>query len=170
MRQADARQRAVRRACARCRPLAGVCLPRLPQSRLHPRTDAARMAGLSGAAVLRGCWRDGAGRHPPRRSKHSYSWRETAFILGLVLVPTGLLVLAMSLGMAAAMLLRRAPRRKLVFNTAVVAIETSVGVAIVGWRALVLDRACGGTTSSRRQHILLLVAATICMHAAVDRP
>ena len=96
-------------------------------------------------------------------SKHLYGWRETALILGLVLVPAGLLVIAMTLAVAAAMVIRKAPRLKLIFNTAVAAVEASVGVAIVAGAHL-YSRTVRWDAIFTRQHILLLVAATICMH------
>ena len=64
-------------------------------------------------------------------NKHYYNWRETAFVLGLVLVPPGHLVLAMTAGTAISEVVRRKSTQKLVFNTALVAIETAVGCAIV---------------------------------------
>jgi diguanylate cyclase len=64
-------------------------------------------------------------------SRHGYGWRESAFVLGLVLVPPADLVLAMTTGITIAALARRASTPKLVFNAAVVAIETVVGCAIV---------------------------------------
>jgi len=96
-------------------------------------------------------------------SKYLYGWRETALILGLVLVPAGLLVIAMTLAVAAAMVIRGAPRIKLIFNTAVAALEASVAVAIVT-SAHLYAKTVRWHGLFTRQHILLLVTASICMH------
>src|SRR5450631_1968140 len=64
-------------------------------------------------------------------SRHDYNWRETALVLGLVLVPPAHLVLGATLGMTIVLLLRRAPTTKIVFNSSVVAIETVLGCAVV---------------------------------------
>jgi diguanylate cyclase (GGDEF)-like protein len=63
-------------------------------------------------------------------SRRMHTWGETAFILGLVLLPASQLVLAITASAGAAALIRRQPVRKVVFNTSVVAVVTSIGVAI----------------------------------------
>src|SRR5450755_2148736 len=87
-----------------------------------------RWALVAGLCVIGELAKVGLRRGATRKT---YQWRETAFVLGLVLVPPGHLVLAMTAGIAIVQVARRKPTQKLVFNTAVAAIETAVGCAIV---------------------------------------
>ena len=93
-------------------------------------------------------------------SRHGHGWREVALILGFVLVPPAYLVLTMSLGYGATLIWRRKPLRKLVFNVAMVAIETGLAAAVaslahlsrapIAWEHLFAPRA-----------IVLVVGATL---------
>jgi diguanylate cyclase (GGDEF)-like protein len=96
-------------------------------------------------------------------NRHTYQWRETAFVLGLVLVPPGHLVLAMTAGIAIAEIARRKSPQKLVFNTAVVAIETAVGCAIVASAHVYSPRLRWGDVFTGRT-VVLLAAASIALH------
>jgi diguanylate cyclase (GGDEF)-like protein len=64
-------------------------------------------------------------------SRYAYGWRETALVLGLLLVPPAHLVLAMTVAVALVATALRLPVLKVVFNTSVAAIETLVGCAVV---------------------------------------
>ena len=63
-------------------------------------------------------------------SHHRYGWRETALVLGLVLVPPGQLVFAMCAGVALCEGVRRRSMSKFVFNISMIAIETVLAAAI----------------------------------------
>ncbi len=60
-------------------------------------------------------------------TKRSHNWRETALIVGFVLLPPGHLVFAMVAAELVALALHRMRPVKLAFNTSVVAIESTVG-------------------------------------------
>ncbi len=96
-------------------------------------------------------------------NRHAYQWRETAFVLGLVLVPPGHLVLAMTVGIAIAEVARRKSPQKLVFNTAVVAIETAVGCTIVASAHLYSPELHWADVFTART-VGLLAAASIALH------
>ncbi|HEY0870519.1 MAG TPA: hypothetical protein VGD55_08975, partial [Acidothermaceae bacterium] len=96
-------------------------------------------------------------------SRHGYSWRETAFVLGLVLVPPAHLVLAMTVGITVVALARRASMPKVVFNAAVVAIETVVGCVIVESAHVYSSGLMWGAVFSMRT-VVLIALATLAVH------
>ena len=96
-------------------------------------------------------------------NRHSYGWRETAFVLGLVLVPPGHLVLAMTAGIAVVKIVRRRSPQKIVFNTAVVAIETLIGCAIVA-SAHVYSPTLRWSGVFTARTVGLVAAASIALH------
>jgi diguanylate cyclase (GGDEF)-like protein len=75
---------------------------------------------------------------PVRRggTRHLHNWRETAFVLGLFLVPPGMLALVMSAAVSSLLVLRRRPAKRILFNGSSVLVETVVGAAIAGPLAL----------------------------------
>ncbi len=96
-------------------------------------------------------------------ARHDYQWRETAFVLGLVLVPPEHLVLAMTAGIAISEVARRKSTQKVVFNTAVAAIETAVGCAIVA-SAHVYSPELRWSHVFTVRTVSLLAVATIVLH------
>lgn len=97
-------------------------------------------------------------------SRYLYGWRETAFVLCLVLVPRADLVLTMTAGMTIALLVRHAPRAKLVFNVAVVAIETVLGCAVLG-PAHVYSATLSWNHVFAARSIVLIAVASLFIHA-----
>jgi hypothetical protein len=96
-------------------------------------------------------------------SRHGYSWRETAFVLGLVLVPPADLVLAMTLAITVVALVRRASIQKVAFNASVVAIETVTGCAIV-MSAHVYSRGLMWSSVFTARTVVLIALATLAAH------
>jgi diguanylate cyclase (GGDEF)-like protein len=96
-------------------------------------------------------------------SRHAYNWRETAFVLGLVLVPPAQLALAMTAALTVVFLAYRAPATKLVFNAAVVAVGSVVGgIAVVS--AHVYSPGLRWSHVFTARSIVLIAFATLCMH------
>jgi diguanylate cyclase (GGDEF)-like protein len=96
-------------------------------------------------------------------SRHAYNWRETAFVLGLVLVHPAQLALAMTAALTAVFLAYRAPATKLVFNAAVVAVGSVVGgIAVVS--AHVYSPGLRWSHVFTARSIMLIAFATLCMH------
>jgi diguanylate cyclase (GGDEF)-like protein len=75
---------------------------------------------------------------PVRRggTRHLHNWRETAFVLGLFLVPAGMLALVMSSAVSSLLVLRRRPAKRILFNGASVLVETVAGAAVAAPLAL----------------------------------
>jgi diguanylate cyclase (GGDEF)-like protein len=96
-------------------------------------------------------------------SRHAYNWRETAFVLGLVLVPPAQLALAMTAALTVVFLAYRASATKLVFNAAVVAIGSVVGgIAVVS--AHVYSPGLRWSHVFTARSVMLIAFATLCMH------
>jgi diguanylate cyclase len=96
-------------------------------------------------------------------TRHVYGWRETAFVLALVLVPPAYVVLATMAAIVAVALSRHPPIPKLVFNTALGGAECVIG-------CLVLASAHMYSPGLRWSHVftvrtvVLIAAATLVMH------
>jgi len=93
-------------------------------------------------------------------SRRSHNWRETAILLGLILLPHASLVLAMTVAETATMLVRRRPPVKAVFNVALVAIEASVAV-FVSTGAMTYREKAFWTAGSHPAIVLTVTAATL---------
>lgn len=63
-------------------------------------------------------------------SRRSHNWRETALLIGLILLPSGQLVFAMLAGEICVLLIRRILSLKGIFNLAVVTIESTLTVIV----------------------------------------
>jgi len=118
------RAKAVRRVVAVVSILGGFCaLVALTMLVREPAAGWQRWA-LAVVVTVAG---DLAFVHIRRGGSHrSHNWRETALIVGLILLPVGELVIAMAAAEAAAMILRRMNLAKVTFNTGLVLIESSL--------------------------------------------
>ena len=100
---------------------------------------------------------------PVRRggTRHVHDWRESAFVLGLVLVPAGTLALVAGAAVSILLVLRRWPFKRIAFNAASMLLETLAGAAIVAPLAL-----SAGTPDWDRLFTMpaaaLVIAASLC--------